>query len=428
MRFGKYLYFCTYMLNLTINIALDIQILNMLPHVLLVLVIISLGVVLWYQVKAGKQLKSELQMLDKVGKHNVEYEFVLGTMKLSIWHLDVKTGELTFEHDFREKDSKYMASADGMTMVDSLLPLDPRDSERIRQSLTDLCSGQTSAYHEIYRVLVPYNNTFYWEESYATVAARDVDGKPVKIVGTTQCIDDRKALEEALVKARNRAEESDRLKTAFIANMSHEIRTPLNAIVGFTSVLPDIDNEEERKSLLDLIHENTQKLLRIVDDVVNISKIESGQEQLVMTTFDLNTMLAEAMAVFAEKLNPGVELNISFAQDALSVTTDMIRLSTIAKHLISNAMKFTQQGSIIVGFDNPVDGRVCIWVRDTGKGIAEENLERIFERFYKVDEFIPGAGLGLSICRVMASSLGGSVTVESKLGEGSIFRVDIPIK
>ncbi len=428
MRFGKYLYFCTYMLNLTINIALDIQILNMLPHVLLVLVIISLGVVLWYQVKAGKQLKSELQMLDKVGKHNVEYEFVLGTMKLSIWHLDVKTGELTFEHDFREKDSKYMASADGMTMVDSLLPLDPRDSERIRQSLTDLCNGQTSAYHEIYRVLVPYNNTFYWEESYATVAARDVDGKPVKIVGTTQCIDDRKAMEEALVKARNRAEESDRLKTAFIANMSHEIRTPLNAIVGFTSVLPDIDNEEERKSLLDLIHENTQKLLRIVDDVVNISKIESGQEQLVMTTFDLNTMLAEAMAVFAEKLNPGVELNISFAQDSLSVTTDMIRLSTIAKHLISNAMKFTQQGSIIVGFDNPVDGRVCIWVRDTGKGIAEENLERIFERFYKVDEFIPGAGLGLSICRVMASSLGGSVTVESKLGEGSIFRVDIPIK
>ncbi len=428
MRFGKYLYFCTYMLNLTINIALDIQILNMLPHVLLVLVIISLGVVLWYQVKAGKQLKSELQMLDKVGKHNVEYEFVLGTMKLSIWHLDVKTGELTFEHDFREKDSKYMASADGMTMVDSLLPLDPRDSERVRQSLTDLCNGQTSAYHEIYRVLVPYNNTFYWEESYATVAARDVDGKPVKIVGTTQCIDDRKAMEEALVKARNRAEESDRLKTAFIANMSHEIRTPLNAIVGFTSVLPDIDNEEERKSLLDLIHENTQKLLRIVDDVVNISKIESGQEQLVMTTFDLNTMLAEAMAVFAEKLNPGVELNISFAQDALSVTTDMIRLSTIAKHLISNAMKFTQQGSIVVGYDNPVDGRVCIWVRDTGKGIAEENLERIFERFYKVDEFIPGAGLGLSICRVMASSLGGSVTVESKLGEGSIFRVDIPIK
>lgn len=428
MRFGKYLYFCTYMINLTINIALDIQILNMLPHVLLVLVIISLGVVLWYQIKAGKQLKSELQLLESVGKHNVEYEFVLGTMKLSIWHLDVKTGELTFEHDFREKGNKYFVNVDGMSMGESLLPLDPRDAERVKNALGELCEGHSSAYHEIYRVLVPYDNSFYWEESYATVAARDVDGKPVKIVGTTQCIDDRKAMEEALVQARNRAEESDRLKTAFIANMSHEIRTPLNAIVGFTSVLPDIDNEEERKSLLDLIHENTQKLLHIVDDVVNISKIESGQEQLIMTTFDLNTMLAEAMAAFADRLPSGVELNISFAQDALSITTDMIRLSTIAKHLISNAMKFTQQGSIVVGYDNPVDGRVCIWVRDTGKGIAEENLERVFERFYKVDEFVPGAGLGLSLCRVMASSLGGSVTVESKLGEGSIFRVDVPIR
>lgn len=428
MRFGKYLYFCTYMINLTINIALDIQILNMLPHVLLVLVIISLGVVLWYQIKAGKQLKSELQLLESVGKHNVEYEFVLGTMKLSIWHLDVKTSELTFEHDFREKGNKYFVNVDGMSMGESLLPLDPRDAERVKNALGELCEGHSSAYHEIYRVLVPYDNSFYWEESYATVAARDVDGKPVKIVGTTQRIDDRKAMEEALVQARNRAEESDRLKTAFIANMSHEIRTPLNAIVGFTSVLPDIDNEEERKSLLDLIHENTQKLLHIVDDVVNISKIESGQEQLIMTTFDLNTMLAEAMAAFAERLPSGVELNISFAQDALSITTDMIRLSTIAKHLISNAMKFTQQGSIVVGYDNPVDGRVCIWVRDTGKGIAEENLERVFERFYKVDEFIPGAGLGLSICRVMASSLGGNVTVESTLGEGSIFRVEIPIQ
>ena len=428
MRFGKYLYFCTYMINLTINIALDIQILNMLPHVLLVLVIISLGVVLWYQIKAGKQLKSELQLLESVGKHNVEYEFVLGTMKLSIWHLDVKTSELTFEHDFREKGNKYFVNVDGMSMGESLLPLDPRDAERVKNALGELCEGHSSAYHEIYRVLVPYDNSFYWEESYATVAARDVDGKPVKIVGTTQRIDDRKSLEEALVQARNRAEESDRLKTAFIANMSHEIRTPLNAIVGFTSVLPDIDNEEERKSLLDLIHENTQKLLHIVDDVVNISKIESGQEQLIMTTFDLNTMLAEAMAAFAERLPSGVELNISFAQDALSITTDMIRLSTIAKHLISNAMKFTQQGSIVVGYDNPVDGRVCIWVRDTGKGIAEENLERVFERFYKVDEFIPGAGLGLSICRVMASSLGGNVTVESTLGEGSIFRVEIPIQ
>ena len=428
LRFENNSYFCSDMINLTLNIALEIHVLNMLPHTLFVLVIIALGFWLWYQLRVRRRLKSELQLLENVRKHNVEYEFVLGTMKLSIWHIDVKTGEITFEQDFREKGNKFFTNVDGKSMDESVSMLDPRDAQRVSRSLADLCSGRTSSYHEIYKVQVPYDKSGYWEESYATIAERDVEGVPVKIVGTTMRIDERKAMEEALEQARNRAEESDRLKTAFIANMSHEIRTPLNAIVGFTSVLPDIVDQEERKSLLDLIHENTQKLLRIVDDVVNISKIESGQEQLVMTTFDLSTLLAEAMSVFAEKLNPGVELNISFAQDNLQITTDMVRLSNIAKHLISNAIKFTQQGSVVVGFDNPVDGRVCIWVRDTGKGIAEENQERIFERFYKVDEFIPGAGLGLSLCRVMASSLGGNVTVESKLGEGSTFRVDIPIQ
>ena len=264
--------------------------------------------------------------------------------------------------------------------------------------------------------------------AYSAVAERDVDGHPVKIVGTTMRIDDRKAMEEALVQARNRAEESDRLKTAFIANMSHEIRTPLNAIVGFTSVLPDIDDQEERKSLLDLIHENTQKLLRIVDDVVNISKIESGQEQLVMTTFDLNTLLMENVSRCESELSQGVTLTTSFASESLTITTDLSRLDQIMKHLLNNATKFTQAGTIEVGYSQPVDGRVTIWVRDTGKGIAEENLERVFERFYKVDEFIPGAGLGLSICRVMASSLGGNVTAESELGEGSTFSVELPIQ
>ena len=428
LRFENYSYFCTDMINLTLNITLAMQYGGLLVQVFFVLVIIALAIYLWWQLQLRKQLKSELQVLESVGKHNVEYEFVLGTMKLSIWHLDVKTGKITFEQDFREKGNKYFANVDGKTMDESVTTLDPIDSERVGRSMSDLCSGRVSSYHEIYKVLVPFEKSFYWEESYATIAERDVDGVPVKIVGTTMRIDDRKAMEEALVQARNRAEESDRLKTAFIANMSHEIRTPLNAIVGFTSVLPDIEDQDERKSLLDLIHENTQKLLRIVDDVVNISKIESGQEQLVMTTFDLNTALVEAMSVYADRLNPGVELDISFAQDALPVTTDMSRVSTIAKHLLSNAVKFTQQGKIVVGYDAPVDGRIVFWVRDTGKGIAPENHERIFERFYKVDEFIPGAGLGLSLCRVMAFSLGGNVSVESKLGEGSTFKVDIPIQ
>lgn len=409
------------------NILLEVQQFEVMPFVLMGLVMVALIFFLRMQVRHTKQIKSELNLLKSLEKHNVEYEFVLGVMRLSIWHLDTTTGQLTFEQDFREKGNKYFSNADGMTFQETILALDSRDADRVNQALTDLCEGRRSSYHEMYRVKVPYDNSVYWEESYATVADRNADGKPTKIIGTTMRIDDRKAMEEALVQARNRAEESDRLKTAFIANMSHEIRTPLNAIVGFTSLLPDITDDAERQGLLDLVNENTQKLLRIVDDVVSISKIESGQEQLVMTTFDLNNLLIEAMNYFTSKVNPNVEMKQSFAQESLTITTDMIRLSTIAKHLVSNATKFTTQGIIEVGYDQPQDGRVVIWVRDTGKGIAEENLERIFERFFKVDEFVPGAGLGLSICRVMAYSLGGEITVDSKLGEGSVFRVSIPI-
>lgn len=409
------------------NILLEVQQFEVMPFVLMGLVMVALIFFLRMQVRHTKQIKSELNLLKSLEKHNVEYEFVLGVMRLSIWHLDTTTGQLTFEQDFREKGNKYFSNVDGMTFQETIMALDSRDADRVNQALTDLCEGRRSSYHEMYRVKEPYDNSVYWEESYATVADRNADGKPTKIIGTTMRIDDRKAMEEALVQARNRAEESDRLKTAFIANMSHEIRTPLNAIVGFTSLLPDITDDAERQGLLDLVNENTQKLLRIVDDVVSISKIESGQEQLVMTTFDLNNLLIEAMSYFTSKVNPNVEMKQSFAQESLTITTDMIRLSTIAKHLVSNATKFTTQGIIEVGYDQPQDGRVVIWVRDTGKGIAEENLERIFERFFKVDEFVPGAGLGLSICRVMAYSLGGEITVDSKLGEGSVFRVSIPI-
>ena len=409
------------------NILLEVQQFEVMPFVLMGLVMVALIFFLRMQVRHTKQIKSELNLLKSLEKHNVEYEFVLGVMRLSIWHLDTTTGQLTFEQDFREKGNKNFSNVDGKTFQETILALDSRDADRVNQALIDLCEGRRSSYHEMYRVKVPYDNSVYWEESYATVADRNADGKPTKIIGTTMCIDDRKAMEEALVQARNRAEESDRLKTAFIANMSHEIRTPLNAIVGFTSLLPDITDDAERQGLLDLVNENTQKLLRIVDDVVSISKIESGQEQLVMTTFDLNNLLIEAMNYFTSKVNPNVEMKQSFAQESLTITTDMIRLSTIAKYLVSNATKFTTQGIIEVGYDQPQDGRVVVWVRDTGKGIAEENLERIFERFFKVDEFVPGAGLGLSICRVMAYSLGGEITVDSKLGEGSVFRVSIPI-
>jgi len=273
----------------------------------------------------------------------------------------------------------------------------------------------------------PNTQKIFWSESYAVVADRNADGSPKRIVGTSLRIDERKNMEQALIEARNRAEESDRLKSAFLANMSHEIRTPLNAIVGFTSVLPDVTDPEERKMLLDLVQENTQKLLVIIDDVVNISKVEAGKEELSLSSFDLCTVLKDLVGQHQGQQKEGVTLTTQFACAPQNITTDRNRLLEIMKHLISNALKFTRQGSIIIGFDAPVEDRIRIFVCDTGIGIANEFHERIFERFFKVDEFVPGAGLGLSICRTMAYSLGGSVSVESQLGQGSIFTLELPV-
>ena len=392
-----------------------------------ILLLLGAVALYFYQRKEGKKLTQELSQLAKIQKHNIEFEFVLKAMKLCTWHIDVQKQIIIYDNDYRERSDCFVPT-EGTTLEDLVNDMADSDQARIRKSLEDICAGRKEEYHEISQVKIAHTDDYYWTEAYATVAARNDDGLPKYIVGTSMRIDERKAMESALMEARNKAEESDRLKSAFIANMSHEIRTPLNAIIGFTSVLPDVEGAEERNELINLIQENNQKLLRIVDDVMNISKIESGKEKLVMTTFDLNDILNAIVTEYASKAQDGVKVSTLFAAGSQQITTDMSRLTEVINHLMSNALKFTSQGSVILGYDPTTGKRIRIWVQDTGKGIAPEHLERVFERFFKVDEFIPGAGLGLSICRTMAYSMGGDVGVESKLGEGSKFWFEIPIR
>lgn len=385
------------------------------------------ALIVW-QRHQGADLRFELSQLDKLKENNVESEFVLRAMHLSTWHLNPKTMTITFDNDYRDRTGWVVPQHDDSYFKDLSNQIHPDDAKVVGKAMLSLCEGRTENYHVEYRVQIPNTKDYYWEESYATIVERDIDGRAASIVGTTMRIDARKQMEAALIDARNRAEESDQMKSAFIANISHEIRTPLNAIVGFTSLLPDITDNAERRGLVDLVNENTQKLLRIIDDVVNISRIESGQDQMVLSCFELNLALTDIIDNCRNELKPGVVINVSFASGQLMVTTDHNRFCEIIRHLLSNAIKFTQQGAVTVGYDNASDGHIHIWVRDTGKGIAEEHLDKVFERFFKVDEFIPGAGLGLSICQTMAASMGGSVTVQSKLGEGSTFTLDLPIQ
>jgi signal transduction histidine kinase len=389
---------------------------------------ILLFALIFIQRRTGKRLKGELAELAKIRQGNVEYEFILKAMKLSTWQMDPRRRMITFSNDFRGGQDDHVIPPD--SSIDSLVDyLASSDAQRVRTAMDDLCEGRTSYYHQQYRVKsANVKGLTYWEESYATIADRDVDGNPVKIVGTTMFINDRKEMEAALIAARNKAEESDRLKTAFLANMGHEIRTPLNAIVGFADLLPVVENEEDRNQLIREIQNNNQKLLRIIDGLVSMSKIEAEAKNLVKSQTNLVEVLNEIAQTYMPMVDSQtVVLATQFPYTELMMTTDVAKLRELVDHLMQNAVKFTLKGSITLGFEL-IDGEhVRIWVKDTGKGIAEADKERIFERFVKVDEYIPGTGLGLPVARSHAASLGGTIGVDSRPGEGSTFWVVLPL-
>lgn len=381
---------------------------------------------LYLQYQTRKKLSAELTELSKVKKHNVEYELVLKAMKLCTWRIDVPTRTITYESDFRDKVDNYTpAPGTPIREVEKMYTDEYR--HRVMSAMNDLIEGKVEEYHEQFKVKIPRSDHSYWSEGFATVSERDAQGKPLVIVGTTMRIDDRKRMENAIITARNQAEEANRLKSAFLANISHEIRTPLNAIVGFSEVLPMVQDEAERAELLALIKENNAKLLSLIDDMVSMSKVESGTANIHKTVFDLNIILHEiANSYQSQPHSDAVVVQTNLPQKTCTIMTDRQKLIEIINHYMTNALKFTRRGSVTLGYDSVKDGKIRVWVQDTGKGIPESELGRIFERFVKLDEFIQGTGLGLSLCRSIAYSLNGNVGVESKVDEGSLFWVELP--
>lgn len=388
-------------------------------------VLIILFVLLFFQQRQYRNLKKELKLLSKVRRHAIEYDLVMKAMKLTVWHIDVPTRTITYENDYRDNaNSKVLPPGSDVELFCNTLT--PESKEKIAAGMNELAEGRIEEFHEQFLVREEYSDHMSWGELFATVDKRGLDGKPVSIVGTSMNIDRQKDIEQALIEARNKAEESDRLKTAFLANMSHEIRTPLNAIVGFSDVLPMAQSEEERNELIALIKKNNAHLLRLFDDMVNMSLLDAGGEAVKKDHFDLNQLINEMVNRYTEDAeNKGIRLETELMNDTPLLFQDRNRLREILNQYLNNALKFTEEGVVTVGYDIH-DGLLRLWVSDTGKGIpAEYCNDQLFERFYKVDDFIAGTGLGLSICRSLAQSMGGSVGVESKESEGSLFWVKI---
>ena len=234
-----------------------------------------------------------------------------------------------------------------------------------------------------------------------------------------------KETEQKLIIARDKAEELDRLKSAFLANMSHEIRTPLNSIVGFSSLLAETDDREERQEYIKIVETNNELLLQLVSDILDLSKIESGTFDFVRSDLDVNESCMKIIKSMEMKVPETVDLVFEKYMPDCHIYTDKNRFMQVITNFINNALKFTKQGTIALGYEQTAPHEIKFYVRDTGFGIPKEKIDSIFERFVKLNTFVQGTGLGLSICKSLVSQMGGKIGVESTEGEGSCFWEDV---
>lgn len=270
-----------------------------------------------------------------------------------------------------------------------------------------------------------FDSKYIWFEKIGEVYEYGADGRPAKAIGVLRDMTADKRQEEDR-QAKLLAEESDRMKSAFIANMSHEIRTPLNAIVGFSTLLAQADDEEEKQEYLKIIESSNDFLLQLINDILDISKIESGKLEFIYSTFRLNDIFRPHQQSFAIRANEGVMVEFVTDGSDYCIVSEKTRLTQVITNFLSNAVKFTSGGSIRFGYKVLGDSGVYCYVADTGTGISVENQNSIFERFVKLDNFKQGTGLGLSICKTIITRLKGEIGVESEPGKGSTFWFTIP--
>lgn len=249
----------------------------------------------------------------------------------------------------------------------------------------------------------------------------------IELIGINYDITELKEIEVKLIDAKEKAEEADRLKSAFLANMSHEIRTPLNAIVGFSGLLVETEDLEERKQYMDIVEENNELLLQLISDILDLSKIEAGTFEFSISEVDVNLLCEDLVRSMQGKVFEGVELIFDKHLPECFIMCDRNRVHQVISNFVNNAIKFTSHGSIKVGYEQLEDDRFRFYVSDTGIGIAKEAQLQIFDRFVKLNSFIHGTGLGLSICRSIIEQLGGEIGVDSKEGEGSCFWFVLPV-
>lgn len=362
---------------------------------------------------------------NKIQEFEEFFELVGDYAKVGYAHFNILSG-----HGYAQKSwYRNVGEADETPLSDifgTYRHFHPDDRALLIRFLDDARKGLTTKLSKEMRVLRE-DGTYTWTHVNLLVKKYAPQDRIIEIISINYDITELKRTEEMLVKARDKAEASDRLKSAFLANMSHEIRTPLNAIVGFSSLLTSTENAAEKELYNSLIGHNNKLLLNLINDVIDLSKIESGYLELRPDWVNLTELLDESVAEYAHQVPSGVELLTNYpAHDSL-VELDRLRIKQILSNFLSNALKNTTTGHVEVFYE--VDHQsVRIGVKDTGRGIPQNMLEKIFERFEKLDSFAQGAGLGLPICKLIVEKMNGRILVDSQLGIGTTFIIELPCR
>ena len=357
------------------------------------------------------------QVSEQMMQYENELRYLLKGSLMRVWKSNIKSNSIRLYRDLHTFDMKY-------TFEEFLSGIDEADRDEAMKLIDPRKNGGQS-HNATIRIYEKRTDTMYWY-TINSIPEYDDKGNITGSFGLIHNVNDLMETQIKMQKEKERANDSSRLKSTFLANMSHEIRTPLNAIVGFCDIMQTIDSPEEREELLKIIHNNCNNLLQIINDILVLSELDSSG----LTLNPERCNFAEEFSLLCKSLEqrvsePSVKFIVDNPYDSLFITIDNGRISQIITNFLTNAVKYTHEGHIKLGY-RIEDKGLHIYCEDTGSGIPKDKCEKIFERFFKVNEYIQGAGIGLSICKAIVAKCDGKIGVESEEGKGSTFWIWIP--
>ncbi len=362
------------------------------------------------------------QLNEELKERNYKMELTFKTVGMSYWDYDVKTRQY---RSFNDPVNDFNPEK-AIMPEDYLKAAHPEDTERVRENIVGMSAGQYKEFS------LQYRSRTKWDQDWQTLivtglpSERDKKGNVIRYTGIAFNNTKWEKMAQELKEMKDKAELSDRLKSAFLANMSHEIRTPLNAIVGFSELLVDSDDPDEKKEYWHIIESNNDLLLRLINDILDLSKIESGIIDRKRERFNLTQLCNELYVMMGSKIpNADVELVQDNPCPECWIFLDSNRLKQVWMNFLTNAVKYTRSGYIRMGYSVEKDG-IRFYVEDTGTGIPKELQDRVFGRFQKLNEFVQGTGLGLAISRAIVEAAGGEIGFTSEQGIGSTFWAWVP--